>query len=52
MPDESGRPALRIVASEPVDDPAAPVFTIQDVADACGSPATGDRTTRAAHLDG
>jgi hypothetical protein len=33
---DSERPALRIVASTVIADPAAPVFTVNDVADACG----------------
>jgi hypothetical protein len=35
---DSERPALRIVASTVIADPAAPVFTVKDVADACGLP--------------
>jgi hypothetical protein len=36
--DDNDRPALCIAACTVIADPAAPVFTVKDVADACGLP--------------
>lgn len=38
VPDQNPSPNLRLVASAPSDDANAAVFTIKDVADACGLP--------------